>query len=410
MRVGEMVRQLVEGCSVVVHAARLAAVVKVSKESFGAGGCPQRRSVEICRARASKARHQVRGPAAGQSAPGQGPPVIFLAIAHRLLRGCARPVILVDWTQAGRQHASSPGGSGADRRSCAADLPGGPSAEEAGQCRGREAVPVRVEGNSAAGVPGRHRVRRRLQGTILPGGTRARMGFPGPRPGDHQGHLRRRPDDLEGGVLRASVDHPCGSGPLRTVRQTAHSLPAGDRSQAPQARPQAAAAQMQRRTRTPAIRARSVAPRHLPVRRRRRSTSSSLYAKRMQIEETFRDAKNHRFGWSLGDVRLSTPNRTAALLVLAALALVVVTLIGMAAERRGVHRGYQANTEQEARPFLLRLWPAPSFAEVHSTAGPSPIWASPPNDSWGSFSPDPLPQAGEGENPVPSPACGRGLG
>jgi hypothetical protein len=71
-----------------------------------------------------------------------------------------------------------------------------------------------------------------------------------------------------------------------------------------------------------------------------------IYARRMQIEETFRDAKNHRFGWSLGDVRLSTPQRTAVLLTLAALAFLVVTLIGMAAERRGAHRAYQANTEK----------------------------------------------------------------
>jgi hypothetical protein len=70
----------------------------------------------------------------------------------------------------------------------------------------------------------------------------------------------------------------------------------------------------------------------------------ALYAKRMQIEETFRDAKSHRFGWSLGDVRLSTHQRVAVLLVLAALALVVVTLLGMGAERRGTHRAYQANT------------------------------------------------------------------
>ena len=71
-----------------------------------------------------------------------------------------------------------------------------------------------------------------------------------------------------------------------------------------------------------------------------------IYARRMQIEETFRDAKNHRFGWSLGDVRLSTPQAYAVLLTLAALAFLVVTLIGMAAERRGAHRAYQANTEK----------------------------------------------------------------
>ena len=73
---------------------------------------------------------------------------------------------------------------------------------------------------------------------------------------------------------------------------------------------------------------------------------AGIYAQRMQIEETFRDAKNHRFGWSLGDVRLSTPQRAAVLLTLAALAFLVVTLIGMAAERRGLHRAYQANTEK----------------------------------------------------------------
>jgi hypothetical protein len=73
----------------------------------------------------------------------------------------------------------------------------------------------------------------------------------------------------------------------------------------------------------------------------------SLYAKRMQIEETFRDAKNHRFGWSLGGVQLSTTQRMATLLVLAALALAVVTLVGMGAERRGVHRAYQANTQRK---------------------------------------------------------------
>ena len=67
----------------------------------------------------------------------------------------------------------------------------------------------------------------------------------------------------------------------------------------------------------------------------------------MQIEETFRDAKSHRFGWSLGHVRLSTPQRTTALLVLAALAIVVVTLVGMAAERNGLHRAYQANTSKK---------------------------------------------------------------
>lgn len=70
----------------------------------------------------------------------------------------------------------------------------------------------------------------------------------------------------------------------------------------------------------------------------------TLYAKRMQIEETFRDIKNHRFGWCLRDVRSSSPERLAALLLLCTLAMLAVTLVGMAAELANVHRTYQANT------------------------------------------------------------------
>lgn len=70
----------------------------------------------------------------------------------------------------------------------------------------------------------------------------------------------------------------------------------------------------------------------------------ALYALRMQIEETFRDLKNHRFGWSLRDVRSSAPERLAALLLIASFAMLAVTLIGSAAELAEVHRSYQANT------------------------------------------------------------------
>jgi hypothetical protein len=72
----------------------------------------------------------------------------------------------------------------------------------------------------------------------------------------------------------------------------------------------------------------------------------SLYAKRMQIEETFRDAKNHRFGWSLTDVRTSSRDRAATLLLLTAIAMIVVTLIGLGAEHQNAHRAYQANTRR----------------------------------------------------------------
>jgi Transposase DDE domain len=70
----------------------------------------------------------------------------------------------------------------------------------------------------------------------------------------------------------------------------------------------------------------------------------ATYAKRMQIEETFRDAKNHRFGWSFRTARSSCPERIAILLMLAALAMYAVTIVGLAAERLGAQAAYRANT------------------------------------------------------------------
>jgi hypothetical protein len=70
----------------------------------------------------------------------------------------------------------------------------------------------------------------------------------------------------------------------------------------------------------------------------------AAYALRMKIEETFRDAKNHRFGWSLRHVRCHSTDRLANLLLLTTLAIIAVTLLGFEAERRNLHRGYQANT------------------------------------------------------------------
>jgi len=46
----------------------------------------------------------------------------------------------------------------------------------------------------------------------------------------------------------------------------------------------------------------------------------AIYAMRMQIEETFRDAKNHRFGWSLRHVRTRSVERMTILLMLTTLA------------------------------------------------------------------------------------------
>lgn len=72
----------------------------------------------------------------------------------------------------------------------------------------------------------------------------------------------------------------------------------------------------------------------------------AIYATRMQIEETFRDVKNPRFGWSLRHVRGYSEHRLTLLLLFAALATLIVMFLGLAASALGRQRRYQANTSR----------------------------------------------------------------
>lgn len=76
---------------------------------------------------------------------------------------------------------------------------------------------------------------------------------------------------------------------------------------------------------------------------------TNIYATRMKIEETFRDQKNLRFGWSLRHARSNSGERLEILLLVAAFASLALTIIGMLAEEAGIHRRYQANTERQRR-------------------------------------------------------------
>ena len=75
----------------------------------------------------------------------------------------------------------------------------------------------------------------------------------------------------------------------------------------------------------------------------------ALYSERMQIEETFRDTKNHRFGWSFEDARSDNAQRLQVLFLLAALGILGLHLVGVAAERLNLHLRYQANTIRTRR-------------------------------------------------------------
>ncbi len=84
-----------------------------------------------------------------------------------------------------------------------------------------------------------------------------------------------------------------------------------------------------------------------------------LYSRRMQVEETFRDAKSHRFGICLSHARTRSTSRADVLLLLAAFAHVVYVLVGLAAEAVRLQLRYQANTTTNRRvlslPMLGRL-------------------------------------------------------
>jgi hypothetical protein len=73
---------------------------------------------------------------------------------------------------------------------------------------------------------------------------------------------------------------------------------------------------------------------------------AKIYATRMQIEETFRDLKCHRWGFGLCYSRCNQVCRLQALLLIAALATLLSWLVGLAARSRGLDRQLQANSER----------------------------------------------------------------
>jgi len=277
---------------------------------------------------------------------------LFLAVAHRVLRGAERPVILVDWTQLCGKHVA-----------LVAAVP-----------IGGRALPIYAEVHPLKKL-GNATVERRFLvalKAIVPPESRSLIvsdaGFKGP-------------------FFRAVLD--CGWDFLGRVRGTTKAIsPTGEVISKEQFYARASTVPVELGTFELFVNQR-IPCRLVLARKRRRpgpkrpqpackeerelrqsaldpwllATSLSdgdashivrQYAKRMQIEETFRDAKNHRFGWSLGAVRLSTYHRAAALLAVASVAFLVVTLIGMTAEHAGHHRGYQANTRtQRVLSFLF---------------------------------------------------------
>lgn len=70
----------------------------------------------------------------------------------------------------------------------------------------------------------------------------------------------------------------------------------------------------------------------------------SLYSKRMQIEEDFRDIKSHKYGFGLRYSMSKSAQRIEVLLLIAALACLICWLISLSAKKAKLHLDYQSNS------------------------------------------------------------------
>jgi hypothetical protein len=79
-----------------------------------------------------------------------------------------------------------------------------------------------------------------------------------------------------------------------------------------------------------------------------------LYGRRFSIEETFRDEKDPRYGFGLSATHIKDSERRDRMLLMAALAQALLTLLGAASEEVGLDRMLKANTVKRRTHSLVR--------------------------------------------------------
>lgn len=87
---------------------------------------------------------------------------------------------------------------------------------------------------------------------------------------------------------------------------------------------------------------------------RKASDVVKLYGRRFTIEETFRDQKDLRFGLGLSSTHIADTARRDRLLLLAAIAHALLTLLGAAGEECGMDRMLKVNTVKHRTLSLFR--------------------------------------------------------
>lgn len=83
-------------------------------------------------------------------------------------------------------------------------------------------------------------------------------------------------------------------------------------------------------------------------------TLIALYSRRWGIECSFRDAKDWHFGMGMSATRISTPARRDRLWLIAALAIVLLTVLGAAGEAIGYDRHLRTSTTKRRVHSLFR--------------------------------------------------------
>jgi hypothetical protein len=79
-----------------------------------------------------------------------------------------------------------------------------------------------------------------------------------------------------------------------------------------------------------------------------------LYGRRFSCEETFMHSKDMRFGWGLYDTQVTQTERRDRLLFIAAMAQLILTLLGAAGEELGLDKKLRVNTVKKRTRSLLR--------------------------------------------------------
>lgn len=82
----------------------------------------------------------------------------------------------------------------------------------------------------------------------------------------------------------------------------------------------------------------------------------ALYGRRFTIEEFFRDSKNSRFGWSLGQYKLKNrPDRLDRLFLVVVATYFLVSIIGLHLEHIRLDAKFKANTSKQKTHSIFQL-------------------------------------------------------